>query len=55
MAAACERILLDNDTFERLSRRSVQVAKGRDWNQTTTTFLAALEEASMTAHNEIGN
>lgn len=55
MAAACERILLDNETFERLSRRSVQVARGRDWNQTTTTFLAALEEASMTAHNEIGN
>ena len=55
MAAACERILLDDDTFGRLSRRGVQLAMGRDWNQTTTTFLAALEEASMTAQNEIGN
>jgi glycosyltransferase involved in cell wall biosynthesis len=48
MANACSKILLDNSIFERLSRRGVQLAQGRDWNQTTTTFLAALEEASTT-------
>ena len=51
MAAACKKILLDNDTFERLSRRGVQLARGRDWNQTTMTFLASLEEASINTRN----
>ena len=51
MATACKKILLDNDTFERLSRRGVQLARGRDWNQTTMTFLASLEEASINTRN----
>jgi glycosyltransferase involved in cell wall biosynthesis len=55
MATACKRILLDDDTFERLSRRGVELAKGRDWNQTTMTFLASLEEASMTARNRVND
>jgi glycosyltransferase involved in cell wall biosynthesis len=55
MAAACKRILLNDDIFQRLSRSGIEAAKGRDWNQTTMTFLAALEEASMTARNRVDN
>ena len=55
MATACNRILLDDSTFERLSRRGVEVAKGRDWNQTTLTFLTTLEEASMTSRKRVEN
>jgi glycosyltransferase involved in cell wall biosynthesis len=51
MATACEKILLDDDTFERLSRRGVELARGRDWNQTTMSFLASLEEASVNTRN----
>src|SRR6266849_3101923 len=55
MATACNRILLDDSTFERLSRRGVEVAKGRNWNQTTSTFLSVLEEASMNSQNRADN
>lgn len=53
MASACSKILLDNSIFERLSKRGVQLAKGRNWNQTTMTFLATLQEASITTQNMV--
>lgn len=55
MATACNRILLDNTTFERLSRRGIELAKGRNWDQTTSTFLGVLEEASMNSQNRADN
>lgn len=47
MAEACEKILQDQETFKRLSSKGVAVAQGRNWSQTTRTFLSALKEASI--------
>jgi glycosyltransferase involved in cell wall biosynthesis len=55
MATACNRILLDSNTFDRLSKRGIELAKGRDWNQTTSTFLGVMEEASMNSQNRADN
>jgi glycosyltransferase involved in cell wall biosynthesis len=55
MATACNRILLDSSTFERLSKCGIELAKGRDWNQTTSTFLGVLKEASMNSQNRADN
>lgn len=46
MAIACETLLQDRETFERMSKQGVELASQRSWTETTSTFLSALEEVS---------
>src|SRR2546426_912673 len=45
MVDACNLLLTDSLTFNKLSKASVECAKGRSWGRTAETFLSAIEDA----------
>ncbi|MBO0889246.1 glycosyltransferase, partial [Candidatus Bathyarchaeota archaeon] len=45
MAIACDKLLEDEETFERLSKQGVELARNRSWSRTAETFLSTINEA----------